>query len=68
MRDPQTHEPETCSHGLTRGEGCTKCEALTVDEDGEFVASPFERLAIELERAGEALAMIRDYPLASGLF
>lgn len=59
--DPQTYDPETCAHGLTRDEGCLVCEArdFATDEDGVVdhdLADAFEAFATEAERAADELA------------
>lgn len=62
MRDPQTYEPETCAHGLTRDEGCRPCEAseFARDEDGVIdhdLAEAFEAFATAAELAADELAV-----------
>jgi hypothetical protein len=59
--NPETYDPETCAHGLTRDEGCRTCEAsdFATDEDGVVdhdLAEAFEAFATEAERAADELA------------
>lgn len=65
LTDPQTYEPSTCAHDLTRDEGCIPCEATSFasDEDGTIdhaLADAFEAWAVEAQRAEEVLAAIKE--------